>query len=249
MEFVYDWIKHIVYFLLFTSLIKNLIGKEYQKYASLLFGLCLVLQLASPLIKPGVETNFDWLLGQKQLQLYEEENRWLAEESELGNSLETIVYEEAELLLREQTKQLVAREGYVLQELSLWKTKAEEGAYDTGQEQTDSLISGMTVWLVKEELGNSSKNGADTSGTWAVQQMGAVPGENRQVKAVESVSITEIVIRLEQEATGEKVAPSGIDTERPDDSPEELAMKKRLADFYDMEESHINVIIPVGSNT
>lgn len=225
MEGIYDWIKNIVYFLLFTTLLRNLLGKEYQKYASLLFGLCLVLQIAEPLAWLKEETSFDFLVDLGELSEYEKENAWLSDAGN-GERLEAMVYEEAFALLKQQTAQLVAAEGYTLERLELHvesEDKTGSIAGDSGE-----MITGFTVWL---SAAASEKT-----------------GEKASEKAVETVSITDIVIQLEDSAEADNGRKKQT-AEQPDDSFDELAMKKKLADFYDMEESHINVIIPMGSNS
>ena len=224
MEALYDWIKGIVYFLIFVTLLKNLIGKGYQKYASVLFGLCLVLQIAEPLSWFGEESRLDLQAGLRTLAVYEEEVGWFVENTEQGVLAEKIT-EEAKQLLWQQVEQLVTADGYELLELKLhWET-AEAAEADFGTELSGQVITGFTIWL---------------NDTTCVEQ------ERRYASqaVVETVSITDIVIELEREHGQKENIP-----EQANDSPAELAVKKKLADFYDMEESHINVIIPMGNNS
>lgn len=197
MEAVYQWMKNIVYFLLLVGVIRNLTSKEYQKYTGLTVGLCLVLLVASPLMKYVSEDNFLFFLRMNEL---DDELAWKeisADETEWKES----VLAEYGILVREQA-------GALLKDMGLIVTRVEF------QLEEDRVITGLTVWV--------SRKAAEQSNGY---------------KAVETISITDIVVSLDSEE----------EEELQQDSLElqilKLAIKTELADFYDMDASHIYVII------
>lgn len=52
MEYIYQWIKGIIFFLIFITIISNLLGKsDFKKYMGIITGMILILLVITPLLK------------------------------------------------------------------------------------------------------------------------------------------------------------------------------------------------------
>ncbi len=225
MDKIYEWIKQIVYFLLFVGMIRNLTGKDYEKYARFAVGLCLVLMLASPLMEILTDGNFEsiWKKNEMEqellgvLRILDNEDIPASSKSAWTDG---VVREYEELILR-QSQELLAELGVAVASVELWLEKAE-----AADKQNDSMvIGGFTIYVKLQE------------GAWQSEQNNSDQTESgtEKIKGIGEVSITDIIVRLEKEKEE--------DLDQNGGSVYEMAIKKRLADFYNMDGAHINVII------
>lgn len=225
MDKIYEWIKQIVYFLLFVGMIRNLTGKDYEKYARFAVGLCLVLMLASPLMEILTDGNFEsiWKKNEMEqellgvLRILDNEDIPASSKSAWTDG---VVREYEELILR-QSQELLAELGVAVASVELWLEKAE-----AADKQNDSMvIGGFTIYVKLQE------------GAWQSEQNNSDQTESgtEKIKGIGEVSITDIIVRLEKEKEEDPDQNGG--------SVYEMAIKKRLADFYNMDGAHINVII------
>lgn len=213
MEAIYQWMKNIVYFLLFVGVMRNLTGKEYQKYASLSVGICLVLLVASPLMNyiAGDELQDNFLH-------YFQGSEWEGNLAWEGISGDEEAWKEEVLSqycrrIQEQTGELLKKRGLIVTRVEL-------------QMEEDRVVTGMMVWVA------GGTSGKEISGQGAGQ-------------GIQPISITDIVIRLDSEEGGQE-GGSKAETKRSDPMETQLLkldIKTELADFYDMDASHINIII------
>ena len=225
MDKIYEWIKQIVYFLLFVGMLRNLTGKDYEKYARFAVGLCLVLMLASPLMEILTDGNFEsiWKKNEMEqellgvLRILDNEDIPASSKSAWTDG---VVREYEELILR-QSQELLAELGVAVASVELWLEKAE-----AADKQNDSMvIGGFTIYVKLQE------------GAWQSEQNNSDQTESgtEKIKGIGEVSITDIIVRLEKEKEE--------DLDQNGGSVYEMAIKKRLADFYNMDGAHINVII------
>ena len=131
-----------------------------------------------------------------------------------------VVREYEELILR-QSQELLAELGVAVASVELWLEKAE-----AADKQNDSMvIGGFTIYVKLQE------------GAWQSEQNNSDQTESgtEKIKGIGEVSITDIIVRLEKEKEE--------DLDQNGGSVYEMAIKKRLADFYNMDGAHINVII------
>lgn len=194
MEAAFQWMKNIVYFLLLVGVIRNLISREYQKYAGLAVGLCLVLLVAAPAMEYISEDNFFYHLEWNELG----ENLAWEEISSGEEEWKENMLTQYCRVIKEQAGEMLKSRGVAVERVEL-------------QMEKGTVITGLSIWV-------SLKSPKEKQG------------------AVETISITDIVIRInENEET------------KAGDLPElallKMDIKTELADFYDMDASHINVII------
>ena len=225
MDKIYEWIKQIVYFLLFVGIIRNLTGKDYEKYARFAVGLCLVLMLASPLMEILTDGNFEsiWKKNEMEqellgvLRILDNEDIPASSKSAWTDG---VVREYEELILR-QSQELLAELGVAVASVELWLEKAE-----AADKKNDSMvIGGFTIYVkLQEGAWQSEQNNSDQT-----------ESETEKIKGIGEVSITDIIVSLEKEKEE--------DLDQNGGSVYEMAIKKRLADFYNMDGAHINVII------
>lgn len=225
MDKIYEWIKQIVYFLLFVGMIRNLTGKDYEKYARFAVGLCLVLMLASPLMEILTDGNFEsiWKKNEMEqellgvLRILDNEDIPASSKSAWTDG---VVREYEELILR-QSQELLAELGVAVASVELWLEKAE-----AADKKNDSMVvGGFTIYVkLQEGAWQSEQNNSDQT-----------ESETEKIKGIGEVSITDIIVSLEKEKEE--------DLDQNGGSVYEMAIKKRLADFYNMDGAHINVII------
>lgn len=194
MEAAFQWMKNIVYFLLLVGVIRNLISREYQKYAGLAVGLCLVLLVAAPAMEYISGDNFFYHLEWNELG----ENLAWEEISSGEEEWKENMLTQYCRVIKEQAGEMLKSRGVAVERVEL-------------QMEKGTVITGLSIWV-------SLKSPKEKQG------------------AVETISITDIVIRInENEET------------KAGDLPElallKMDIKTELADFYDMDASHINVII------
>lgn len=129
MEAIFQWMKTIVYFLLILGIFRNLISSEYQKFTRLTVGLCLVVLVASPVIKLLTKEDFSLFVKEQELSgLFEEYS------AASGDSMwEDALIEEYKSLLLEQTESIAAKEGLSVTDLRL--------------ETAENEVTGITVWM------------------------------------------------------------------------------------------------------
>lgn len=236
MDKIYEWIKQIVYFLLFVGMIRNLTGKDYEKYARFAVGLCLVLMLASPLMEILTNGNFEsiWKKNEMEqellgvLRILDNEDIPASSKSAWTDG---VVREYEELILR-QSQELLAELGVAVASVELWLEKAE-----AADKKNDSMvIGGFTIYVKLQEGAWQIKQPWQTEQPWQFEQNSdQTESETEKIKGIGEVSITDIIVSLEKEKEE--------DLDQNGGSVYEMAIKKRLADFYNMDGAHINVII------
>lgn len=233
MDKIYEWIKQIVYFLLFVGMIRNLTGKDYEKYARLVVGLCLVLMLASPLMEFLTDGNFEsiWKKNEMEQELFSVLS--ILDKADIPASsgsawTDGVVREYEELILR-QSKELLAELGVAVVSVELWLETADSIETIAAEKEKNSMvIAGFTIYVRLQEQAWQVKQ------PWQIDQNNKDTSETNK-KGIGEVSITDVIVSLDKEEEKDRAPDGG--------SVYEMAIKKRLADFYNMDGAHINVII------
>lgn len=140
MEFIKEWVCQIAAYLIFSSVIGNLIQKQnYLKYVRLVMGVILIMILSKPLIvltKQGDNYSF-------YLQNYL--NYESAFDSSFINEIRgiqgQIAYQEVEAVLEERVRKLAEYQGFELTEAEFLMDR---------QENTISALTGMNLKLATE---------------------------------------------------------------------------------------------------
>lgn len=150
MTFLYDWVKNLAVFLIFISIIRNLLPKShYEKYVKLFTGMLVILLVLQPLSGfLGVQDRIDTLFS---LDLYSQEMDEMKEDFvQAGSGYENALLEEYEDQIKKQVTLLLKEEGVQVSQIDFYVCM-EEGADEYGN------ISRMEVYLGEEEEKNSDK--------------------------------------------------------------------------------------------
>lgn len=150
MVFLYDWVKNLAVFLIFISIIRNLLPKShYEKYVKLFTGMLVILLVLQPLsgflrVQDRIDTLFS-------LDLYSQEmDEMKADFVQAGSGYEDALLNEYEEQIKKQVTLLLKEEGVQVSQIDFYVCM-EEGADEYGN------ISRMEVYLGEEEEKNSDK--------------------------------------------------------------------------------------------
>lgn len=150
MDFLYDWVKNLAVFMIFISIIRNLLPKShYEKYVKLFTGMLVILLVLQPLSGfLGVQDRIDTLFS---LDLYSQEmDEMKADFVQAGSGYEDALLNEYEEQIKKQVTLLLQEEGVQVSQIDFYVCM-EEGADEYGN------ISRMEIYLGEEEEKNSDK--------------------------------------------------------------------------------------------
>lgn len=127
MQYITDWAGQIAAYLIFSSVLNNLIRRQnYLKYVRLVMGIILILLLARPAIKLlGQSENYQFYLSRYLLTGEAADDTFL---SEISVMQEELLLRELEDTVKKRIETLITGYGLVLQEAEL-SFCTEESAY------------------------------------------------------------------------------------------------------------------------
>ncbi|NLL73705.1 MAG: stage III sporulation protein AF [Clostridiales bacterium] len=195
MEFVYEWVRNIVIYLILNTVIMNLLGSSsYKKYVSIVSGMILLLIVLSPFLKLlRMDGIMDYYLNSN---IYNSEARDFKRELKLMEDKQRDeVFTDYKEKIKEQVEELISKDGLYIYDFDL-VMNMDEDSEDFGH-----------IKDIKIEAGY----------------------EKYESAPVQKISIDRIVI---SEKALQKI-----------DSPEEIQIKNKLSDFYNMEQDNININI------
>jgi stage III sporulation protein AF len=114
MEYLRDWIRNIVVYMILNTIIMNLLGdKSYKKYVSIVSGMILLLIVITPVLRiTKLEDSLNFFL---------QANDYTVEASEFKNDVNRMEKEQRELIfaeyekkLQSQVEALLLEEGFIL---------------------------------------------------------------------------------------------------------------------------------------
>ena len=119
MNFLYDWMKNIIIFMILITVILNLLGKSnYRKYMGLVSGLLLVLLVITPIISVIGDEDF--------LNFSLNAHASLVEAEDISDGLfkmeekrDDAMFDAYKEVLKGQTEKLLAEKGLVLHEMTI----------------------------------------------------------------------------------------------------------------------------------
>lgn len=218
MDGLYEWVRNITYFLIFMTVITNLLpNKKYEKYIKLFSGMVLVLLVIKPLTG-GLK------LDQK-IAYYFESFSFQKEVDELGTQLLGMEGKRIDNMISQYQKQvgedmasMAEHAGFTVLNVDV-KIDREENSVDFGHIIAVSMAVDSAV---KPQEG---KDGIDP------------------IEAVEAVK----PIKIERIDQGEEKESDLADREqRKKETAETIILKRKLAEYYDMEENDIEIQLEVG---
>ncbi len=144
MSVLVDMVKNLAIYLIFMTVIKNLIGKSsYGKYVDFFMGLVLIIIIAGPLSRfLSLDKNLDYYLRQNDFLVNRQELEY-----EMNNAVEQQqeqVFADYEETLMTQLREIVEREGYYLY----------RGDIQIDQGDDYGKIKGIKLWVGTEEKKN-----------------------------------------------------------------------------------------------
>lgn len=142
MELIIDTVKNLAVFLIFATVIKNLIGdSSYAKYTEFFIGLMMILILVGPLGKLfKMEGNLENFIQFNQINFDMKEAKNELFEGE--NTVDKAVLDQAEVKLEEQIETLAEKEAIYVNQCSIELSDEEE---------TYGQICKIELWLSYEK--------------------------------------------------------------------------------------------------
>lgn len=118
MEFITDWAQQIAAYLIFGSVLSNLVRKQnYLKYVRLVMGIILMILLAVPVIKLfGKSEDYQFYLSRYLLTGQAQDSAFIQEISE---QKEALLLQEVERAVRERIERIVTGYGVEVREAKL----------------------------------------------------------------------------------------------------------------------------------
>lgn len=118
MEFITDWARQIAAYLIFESVLYNVIRKQsYWKYVRLVMGIILMLLLAVPLINLfGKSEDYQFYLSQYLLTGQAKDSAFI---QEIGAQKDKLLLQEVERMVRERIERIVTGYGMEVREAKL----------------------------------------------------------------------------------------------------------------------------------
>ena len=141
MEFMKDWICQIAAYLIFTSVVSNLVQKQnYLKYVRLVMGVILIMILSKPLLViTRQKDNYSFYL---QNYLNYESAFDSSFINEIQGMQEEIAYQEVETVLEERVRKIVRFQGLELTTAEFFMNREESSLRE---------LTGMRLRIVTEE--------------------------------------------------------------------------------------------------
>lgn len=234
MEGLYEWIRNITYYLIFMTVVTNLLpDKKYEKYFRLFAGMVLILLVLKPFTGS--------LRLDDRLAYYFESISFQKEASELsaqltdmeGVRLKSMVsqYEEA---VENDLRTMAESSGFVCR-------KAEAGIDGDEKKETFGHVVSVSLRLAPDSSGQTDQRGSNS---------GIQPVE--PIEPVERIRVELSGGSEEVSETAGEVYPEAADAsaDRPDKRQEEnsalAGLRRRIAEYYDLEEQDIEIQLENG---
>ena len=126
MDYITDWARQLAVYLIFQSVLSNLVRKQnYQKYIRLVMGIILIILLATPVLKLLKQSeNYQFHLSRYLLAGEAKDNGFI---NEIGEKKEAVLFSEVESVIRERIHQIAEAYGLVIDEVNLQFCTEEDG--------------------------------------------------------------------------------------------------------------------------
>lgn len=219
MDGIYSWVKSIVFFLVLTTILDNLVeSTSYKKYINLISGMILIILVISPL--------FDLFDINEKIDYNFEKNSFASDTQNINNDL--IKMEEAQLsaILEEYKKEIEDKTRGLLEKENLFISYFQIEINEDGESDLFGEIEKMEIVASY-----------------------TVENESLVTESIEKVEIDKIEIGTETktETDGVNGENSKINdnnlNEDIDLSDNEIYMKNLLSDFYNIDSDNINISI------
>lgn len=235
MEGIYEWIRNITFYLIFMTVVENLLpNKKYEKYFRLFAGMILILLVLKP-FTGGLRLDDKLAYYFEAISFKKEASELTAELSEMeGKRLENMVsqYEEA-----------VNTDLASMAESSGFRCRKAEAVIEA-DEASESFGHVVSVYLLVRSEDSSDENGGNPgNGTGAEPGVGAENGTGAENSSnVEAVrEVKPIKVELEPEVSSDPSAGR-----RQEDNSKLSGLRRKISEYYDLEEQDIEIQLENG---
>ena len=217
MEKLFEWIRNITYYLIFITVIINLLpNKKYEKYVRLFAGMVLILLVLKP-VTGGLRLDDALARYFEEISLQKEAGELTGKISEMDEKrLETMIsgYEDA-----------VAVDLSSMAETAGFDCKKAAARIDKEQNSpTFGRVMGVSLILTPKETSGEEKGGV------------SVENEAEPIKRVEDVEGVKI---------GE-TKPQKSENRRQEENSQLSGLRRRIIEYYDLEEQEIEIQVEDG---
>lgn len=217
MEKLFDWIRNITYYLIFITVVINLLpNKKYEKYIRLFAGMVLILLVLKP-ITGGLRLEDTLARYFEEISLQKEAGELTGKFSAMDEKrLEAMIsgYENAVAV---DLKSMAETAGFVCKEVTA-KIDKDQNSPSFGKVMSVSLI------LTPKETAEETKSGI------------SVENEAEPVKKVPDVDGVKI---------GE-TKPQKTEKGRQEENSQLSGLRRRIIEYYDLEEQEIEIQVEDG---
>lgn len=225
MEELFSWIRNITYYLIFITVVGNLLpNKKYEKYIKLFAGMVLILLVLKP-ITGGLRLDDTLAYYFESISLKKEAGELTGKLSEMeGKRLESMIarYEEA---VGTDLKSMAESDGFTCRE-----SRAE-----INQDQASGTFGHVVRVSLVLSPGKTGDEGTDI----AVSGNGNLPV--KKVQEVEEVKIA----GSEPEKTDDK-GLEDVRKQKLEENSRLSGLRRRIAEYYDLEEQDIEIQMEDG---
>ncbi|MBE7719981.1 MAG: sporulation protein [Lacrimispora celerecrescens] len=225
MEELFNWIRNITYYLIFITVVGNLLpDKKYEKYIKLFAGMVLILLVLKP-ITGGLRLDDTLAYYFEAISLKKEAGELTGKLSSMDEKrLETMIarYEEA---VGTDLKSMAETEGFDCRTSRVEINKDQESG-SFGHVMQVSMV------LVPQKTGEEAK-GVAVSGN------GTVPVEKVQ-------EVEEVKIAGSEPEKGEDKGQEDVRRQKQEENSRLSGLRRRIAEYYDLEEQDIEIQMEDG---
>lgn len=216
MEQVENWVRNIVCYLIFLTLICNLLPSgKYEKYVRLFGGMVLILVVIQPFTSS--------LQLDEKIAYYFETFSFQEEMSGLKEELGEMDRQRVETITKEYEQAAASDVGRMAKEAGFSPVSVEVDIDSDQESETFGMVVQVSL-VVEGENGTGEDNGEETYGK---------EKESRAEQAVEVAveQVEPVKIQTEESETDEEEESEGIF----------LELASEIADYYELEESHVEI--------
>lgn len=216
MEQVENWVRNIVCYLIFLTLICNLLPSgKYEKYVRLFGGMVLILVVIQPFTSS--------LQLDEKIAYYFETFSFQEEMSGLKEELGEMDRQRAETITKEYEQAAASDVERMVKEAGFSPVSVEVDIDSDQESETFGMVVQVSL-VVEGENGTGEDDGEETYGE---------EKESRAEQAVEVAveQIEPVKIQTEESETDEEEESEGIF----------LELASEIADYYELEESHVEI--------
>ena len=227
MEGIYEWIRNITYYLIFMTVVTNLLpDKKYEKYFRLFAGMVLILLVLKP-FTGGLRLDDKLAYYFESISFQKEASELSAQLTDMeGVRLKSMVsqYEEA---VENDLRTMAESSGFICR-------KAEAGIDGDEKKETFGHVVSVSLRLASDSSGQADQGGS-SSGIQPVEPV-------EPVEPIEPVERIRVELNGGSEEVSETIgASAGPPDKRQEENSALAGLRRRISEYYDLEEQDIEI--------